>query len=114
MGITRNQWIAIFILILSVNMGATAQLTDLFGPYAAKLVVSFSSLGSSILAGVQIILGGQGTQVKDVAAMPGVERISINASATDGIAAAALDPKLSNVGATTPEVRSILTAKSSS
>lgn len=92
MEITRNQWIAIVILILSVNMGATAQLTDLFGPYAAKLVVSFSSIGASILAGVQIILGGQSTQIKDVRSMPGVEHIEVNEHANATLAAIAVDP----------------------
>jgi hypothetical protein len=114
MGITRNQWIAIFILILSVNMGATAQLTDLFGAYAAKLIVSFSSIGSSILAGVQIILGGQGQQVKDVGAIQGADgrpavRVNVNANAPPTVAAVALDPAQPNVGAISPDVRAALT-----
>lgn len=113
MGITRNQWIAIVILILSVNMGATAQLTDLFGAGVAKLIVSFSSLGSSILAGVQIILGGQGQQVRDVAAIQGADgrpavRVAVNANAGTTLAAVALDPAQQNVGAASPDVRAQL------
>ena len=91
--ITRNQWIAIALLILSVNMGATAQLSDLFGVGVAKIVVSLSSLGSSILAGIQIILGGQNQQVLDVKAMPGVENITVNAQASSVLAKMAVDPK---------------------
>lgn len=108
MGITRNQWIAIAVLILSVNMGATAQLTDLFGAHIAKIIVSLSSLGSSILAGVQIILGSQGTQIKDVRSMDGVAKVLIGENANPALAKLATDPNEPKVGAVSPEVRQTL------
>lgn len=92
LGITRNQWIAIALLVLSVNMGATSQFTDLFGAGVAKTIVSISSLGSSILAGIQIILGGQSQQVQDVRAMPGVEKIEVNEQANKALATLAVSP----------------------
>ncbi len=64
MNITRNQWFAIIILLLTVLTGGSAQLVDLIGAYATKLVISFSTLATGFLAGVQIILGGQGQQVR--------------------------------------------------
>lgn len=97
MNITRNQWIAIAILILSVNMGATTQLTDLFGVGVAKYIVSLSSLGSSILAGIQLILGGQATQVKDVLAMPGIQKVEVNAMANPTLAALAVDQNMNKI-----------------
>lgn len=109
MNITRNQWFAIIILGLTVLTGGSAQLTDLIGPYATKVVISFSTLATGFLAGVQIILGGQAAQVRDVAAMPGVERVSVNASANPTLAGVALDPAQAKVGATTPEARAVLT-----
>lgn len=108
MNITRNQWIAIAVLVLSVNMGATAQLTDLFGPHIAKIVVSLSSLGSSILAGVQLILGGSAQLVKDAAALPGVEKITVNADANVALATVATSADQPKVGASSPEVREVL------
>lgn len=109
MNITRNQWIAIAILILSVNMGATTQLTDLFGAGVAKTIVSLSSLGSSILAGIQLILGGQGTQVKDVLAMPGIQKIDVNAMANPTLAAIAVDPRQDKISPT-PAAQSVVEA----
>ncbi len=100
MNITRNQWIAIAILVLSVNMGATTQLTDLFGVGVAKYIVSLSSLGSSILAGIQVILGGQGAQVKDVLAMPGIQKVEVNAQANPTLAAIAVDPTVNKIAPT--------------
>jgi hypothetical protein len=108
MNITRNQWFAIIILLLTVLTGGSAQLTDLIGAYATKVVISFSTLATGFLAGVQIILGGQGQQVRDVAAMPGVDRVSINAGASSALASVAVDPSQSKVGAITPEVRTVL------
>lgn len=109
-GITRNQWFAITILFLTVLTGGSAQLTDLIGPYATKLVISFCTLATGFLAGAQIILTGQAAQIRDVAAMPGVSRIDINASATPAAASVAVDPEQSKVGATTPDVRTVLIA----
>lgn len=108
MNITRNQWFAIVILLLTVLTGGSAQLTDLVGPYATKLIISFSTLATGFLAGAQIILTGQGQQVRDVAAMPGVERVSINAMANTTLATVATDPDQAKVGATTPAVREVL------
>jgi hypothetical protein len=108
MNVTRNQWFAIIILLLTVLTGGSAQLTDLVGPYMTKVIISFSTLATGFLAGVQIILGGQGQQVRDVAAMPGVERVSVNATANPTLASVAVDPTQNKVGATTSEVRSTL------
>ncbi len=106
--ITRNQWFAIGILLCTVITGGTAQLTDLVGVGVTKIMVSLCTLVTGFLAGIQIILGGQAQQIKDVAAMPGVERVAINASASLAAAQVATDPAQSKVGATSPEVRQVL------
>ena len=113
MGITRNQWFAITILFLTVLTGGSAQLTDLIGPQSTKLVISFCTLATGFLAGAQIILGGQGQQVRDVAAMTGDDgksavRVSVNANAGAALASAAVDPTQKNIGASTPEARTVL------
>lgn len=92
MSITRNQWIAIVILALGLISGATGQMTDIFGAGIAKSIASSASFLSSFVAGVQIILGGQGQQVKDVRNMDGVQHIEINEKANTTLAALAVDP----------------------
>lgn len=82
--INRNQWFAISILFLTVLTGGSAQLTDLIGTYATKLVISFSTLATGFLAGAQIILTGQGQQILDFKALAQ----GGNAAAQQGIIAA--------------------------
>lgn len=97
MTITRNQWIAITILALGLISGATGQMTDIFGSGPAKSIASAASFLSSFVAGIQVILGGQGQQIKDVAAMPGIDPIKINANASEAAAKVALDPAVDKV-----------------
>lgn len=108
MNITRNQWLAIAILFFTILTGGSAQLTDLIGAYGTKLVIALSTLSTGFLAGLQIILGGQGQQVRDVAAMPGVERININAQANQTLATVATDPTQAKIGASSPATREVL------
>lgn len=110
MNLNGKQIISIIIAVLSVLMVSGAQLNDLIGPTAAKTVVSLAGLLNLILGSVMAAISGQSSLVRDVAAMPGVERISINASATPALAAVAVDPGQTKVGATTPDVRTVLTA----
>lgn len=92
MNITRNQWIAITILALGLISGATGQMTDIFGAGPAKSIASAASFMSSFVAGIQVILGGQGQQVKDVRNMEGVQHIEVNEKANPTLAALAVDP----------------------
>lgn len=108
MNLNAKQILAIILAILSVFSGSAAQLTDLFGTGIAKILISASSLASTALSSVLAVLSSQGSLVRDVAAMPGVERINVNASASQALAAVATDPNQPKVGATTPEVREVL------
>ena len=107
--LTPLQIIGIILAINGALTGATAQLTDLFGAVVAKDIVSLASLGSAILGGIITAMSGQATMIKNVAAMPGVERISVNQSAGPALAQAATDPSQPKIGATTREVRDVLT-----
>ena len=109
MNLTPLQIIGIILAINGALTGATAQLTDLFGAVVAKDIVSLASLGSAILGGIITAMSGQATMIKNVAAMPGVERISVNQSAGPALAQAATDPSQPKIGATTREVRDVLT-----
>jgi hypothetical protein len=105
--ITRTQWIAIAMLALGLIAGGTSQLTELFGVGVAKNLSSAASFLSSFVAGLQIILGGQGQQIKDVAAMPGIEKVLVNASANQTAATLAVDPKQDKVAPTTAAMTAV-------
>lgn len=108
MEITRNQWIAILILALGLISGATGQMTEIFGSGPAKSIASAASFFSSFVAGVQIILGGQGQQVRDVRAMDGVDRVLVNEKANQTLAKIATDPNEPKVGPAAPDLRNVL------
>jgi hypothetical protein len=106
--LTPLQIIGIILAINGALTGATAQLTDLFGAVIAKDIVSVASLGSAILGGIITSMSGQAAQIRNVAAMPGVARVQIDATASQTVAQVALDPNQPKVGASTPDVRTTL------
>jgi hypothetical protein len=99
MNLNANQVVAIALVILGVFVASTAQLTDLFGAMAAKYIVSFSGLLMSILSGILGVMTGQSSQVKAVQAMPGVEKIVVNAQANETLATLAVDPAQAKIEA---------------
>lgn len=112
MNLTGKQIIAIIAAVVSALMLATTQLTDIFGPTVAKSIVSVAALANMILNSVIAALTGQANLVKDVAAMPGIQSISVNAQANQTLASVAMDPKVDKVAATPQAVdRVIATAK---
>lgn len=100
LNLTPTQVVALVISTLSVLAGATAQLTTLFGQTTAQGITTACALGSAILGGWIAVLTGQGNLVRQVAAMPGVERISVNALANQTLAQVAVDPAQGKVEAT--------------
>ncbi len=109
MNLNTKQVLAIILAVLSVLSGSTAQLTDLLGVASAKVVISVASLAMSVISSVLAVLSSQGQLVKDVATMPGVERISVNTAANTTLAQLATDPNQPKVGPTDPGTRVVLT-----
>lgn len=99
MKINFNQALAVLIAILSVLAVSTANLTDLFGETIAKTVSSAANLINAMIAGILAAYTGQAQMVKDVAAMPGIEPIKVNAEANATLAAVAMDPAVDKVSA---------------
>jgi hypothetical protein len=117
--ITQTQWVAFVIGAAGFLGGATGQLTTLFGSDGASYIASGCALVSGLAGVFLMATTGQVSQLKTVAAIQGDDgkpavRVNVNANATDGVAAAALDPTLPNVGAITPEVRATLITKAAS
>lgn len=90
--LTPNQWFAIIIAILSALAGATAQLSDLFGAQVAHSIVTVSTLLTTIMSSVLVSLTSQSAQIRNVNAMPGVDRIVVNKDANLALAQAVADP----------------------
>ena len=109
MNLTPLQWLGIIILFNGTLIGGANFLTDLFLSAAmVKAVVAVASLGNMFLGGLVTMFSSQGAVVKQVAAMPGVEKIQVNAGANTALAQVATDPEQPKVGAITPEVRTVL------
>ena len=81
MNLTLIQKIAITMAVLGVLSTSGVQLTDILGSGIAKSVVSVSGLINSVLAAIVAVISGQSAIIKQVASMPGVERVSVNADA---------------------------------
>lgn len=92
MNLNRNQVLAITIGVLSALAVSTAQLTDIFGPGAAKTIISVAGLLNSILSSILAGSTGQSGIIKDALAMPGVENIQVNRQANQTLASIAVDP----------------------
>lgn len=101
MSLNPKQILGILIVVFSVLAVSTAQLTDIFGPQMAKIITSVAGLANAIMGGIVTLFSTQTSLVKEVAAMPGVERVSVNASANQTLATMAVDPQQDKVAPTT-------------
>ncbi len=110
MNFTSKQW---FDIISATNGGlitGAALLQTLFGQDLTLKIVAVLGILGIIINSVSGALGGQANLVKEVAAMPGVEKVTVNASATSALAQVATDAAQPKVGATDPGTRQVLQA----
>ena len=85
--ITPLQWIGIIILFNGTLVGGGNYLADLFmGASAVKAVIAIASLGNMFLGGLVTMFSSQGSMIKSVAAMPGVDKIAVNSQANQTLA----------------------------
>lgn len=107
-----KQVISIIIAILGVLMISTTQLTDLFGAGTAKTIASVAALLNSILGSALAVITSQGSTLRDVLAMPGVEKVDVNALANRTLAQMAVDPATNKIAPTIEALDSVVkTAK---
>lgn len=98
--LTLVQWIGIMVGLNSLLMGATPQLTVLFGMEAVPYIIAVATLGNGALGVFVTVVGGQGRQVRNVLAMPGVEKIDVNGQASATLATLAVDPNQNKIAPT--------------
>lgn len=93
------QKLALTIGILGFVATGGTQLTDIFSPFGSmapqivKEIVSLAGFVSGVLGIILTFTTGQGSQVKAVQAMPGVDKIVVNSSANTALATLAVDPQ---------------------
>ncbi len=110
MNITSKQWFQIVQGTVSSLITAGALFTTLFGQEMTLKLIAVLGLSNMVISSVGAVLSGQANLVRDVAAMPGVARVAINAEASPALAQVAVDPAQAKVGATTADVRATLQA----
>ena len=85
--ITPLGWVGIIILFNSTLIGGASQLGDLsLSPGVVKAILAVATLGNGFLGGLVTMLSTQSAMVTNVAAMPGVESIKVNANASQALA----------------------------
>ena len=102
-----NMILAVVVAMFAFASGATAQLTDFFGADKAHLIASACSFVGGLLAVPLAFLQSQTNQVKNVAAMPGVDPMQVNTNASTALAKLALDdsvPKVQPKAGAEPEL----------
>lgn len=107
MNLTGKQLLMIASAVLSALVAASAQLTDIFGPTTAKAIISVVSLSNTVLTSITAAISGQYNLVKDVAALPGVEKISVNAQANSTLATLAVDSNQAKIAATPKDLQAV-------
>ena len=107
MNLNTNQIIAIIIGILSVLSASTTQLNDLFGEHVAHTIIASSGLLVAIASVVLTVVSGQSSTVKNVLAMPGVERIEVNENANATLAKMAIDPTVNKIAPTQASIDAV-------
>lgn len=100
MNLTNKQILGLMLVICGALAGGGAQLTDIVGPNVTKGIVAFAGLMTTILGGVVTMISGQGSQIKDVLNMPGVEKLSVNSNAGQTLAVMAVNPDMDKIAPT--------------
>lgn len=109
MNITSKQWFQIISGIISGLITGAALLNPLFGEKISLIIVSVLGIINIILNSFGTALATQTNLVKDVLAMPGVEKINVGPEANQTLAQIAIDPTVDKI-APTRAAQDIVTA----
>lgn len=107
MNLTVSQKFQIALCLLGVLLAGTGQLTVLFGQVATSYIVSAAGLLVAAVSGIGAIVTGQGSQLAAVQAMPGVEKIVVNAQANPTLATMAVDSANPKIEATPQALQAV-------
>lgn len=100
LNIQPKQWFRIVSGFVSSMITSAALFNPIIGEKNALVVVAVLGILNLALNSVDTALSGQAQLVKDVAAMPGVEKITINEQANPTLATVAVDPTADKIAPT--------------
>lgn len=104
LNIQPKQWLQIISGFVSTLITSAALLNPLFGHEAALMIIAGLGIVNIGLNSISAAVSGQAQLVKDVAAMPGVEKITVNASANPTLASVAVDQNVDKVAPTRADI----------
>ena len=110
---TNKQWYLIISSTISGLITGAALFTTLFGQDTTIKIVACLGIANIVLTAVGTAFSTQTEQVKDVLAMPGVEKIDVNEQASKALAVLAVDPATNKI-APTPAAQVAVAQKASS
>lgn len=100
LNIQPKQWFTIVSGFVSTLITSAALLNPLFGETLALKIVAALGIFNLLLSSIQTAFTGQAQLIKDVANMPGVDSIKVNAQANPTLASVAVDPTVDKVAPT--------------
>ena|SRR5258705_9334043 len=100
LNIQPKQWFQIISGFVSSLITGAALLNPIFGESMSLKIVAVLGIFNLLLNSVGTVFSSQAQTVKDVLAMPGVDKININAAANQTLAAIAVDPTVNKISPT--------------
>lgn len=100
MELTLSQKLTISTGVVGAATSAFGALNSIMTPTEALVGTVLLGFTSACLGVIGTVLSSQGAQIKAVAAMPGVERITVNADANTTLAGLAVDKNQDKVAPT--------------
>lgn len=100
MSITAKQWYQIIQGIIGGFITGAALFQTLLGQDLTIKIVAGLGLLNIVVASVGTALSSQGSDIKSVLAMPGVEKLTVNSQANQTLAAIAVDPTINKIAPT--------------
>lgn len=100
---TSKQWFQVISGTISGLITAGALFTTLFGQDMTLKIIACLGLINIVLSSVGAAVSGpdsQSTQIRNVLAMPGVEKIDVNEKASQTLASMAVNPVIDKIGPT--------------
>ena len=105
---TLVQSIGFMVGMNTMLIGVTPQLTTLFGATAIPYIMAVITIGNGALGVFAMAVGGQSSQISNVAALPGVDRIVVNRNAGATLATLAVDQAQPKIGGSSPETQAAI------
>lgn len=112
MSITAKQWYQIITGVISGLITGAALMQTLLGQDLTIKIVAGLGILNIIVSSIGTALSSQGSDIKSVLAMPGIEKVTVNDKANQTLAAIAVDPTVNKIAPTqAAQIEVMATAK---